>query len=80
MTYHVILLVIISNNIPLSLSITLIYYFVPNGLFIWYISPLSYRNFEFLFTNILFVKTQPFLFGSPNKALQLTKAYRVEPA
>lgn len=34
--YHVILLVIISNNIPWSLPIRLIYYLVFNGLFFYY--------------------------------------------
>ena len=39
MTYHIILLVIISNNISLSTLITLTYYLIFNGLFIQYTKP-----------------------------------------
>ena len=80
MTYHVILLVIISNDILLSLMIVLIYPFISDGLLIQYTSLLSYYCFEILLTNILFIRTQFSLFGLPNKALQLTKAYKAEPA
>ena len=80
MTYHVISLVIISNNIPLSPPIALIYYFVPHDSLIQYTSPSSYCSFEFLLTNISFVETWLSLFGSPYGALQLTKAYKTESA
>ena len=75
-----ILLIIISNNILLSLLIALTNHSISNGLFILYTSLLSYCNFEILFTNILFVETQPFLFGLSHGALQLIKIYRVKPA
>ena len=73
-----ILFVIISNNILLNLLIALTYYLVPDSLLIQYTSPSSYCSFEILFTNILFIKTQLFLFGLPKKALQLIKAYKVK--
>ena len=37
--YHVILLVIIFNNILLILPIVFTYYFIPDGLYFWYIKP-----------------------------------------
>ena len=55
--YHVILLVIISNYIPLSLPIVLTYYFIPDGSLIQYTSPSSYYSFKFLLTNISFIET-----------------------
>ena len=78
MTYHVILLVIISNDIPLSPPITLIYHLILDGSLIQYTNLSFYCSFEFLLTNILFVVTQLSLFGLPHGALQLTKAYKAE--
>ena len=50
MTYYIILLVIISNNIPLSLLIALTYHFVPNG------SPFDIPNLiHLLLKNVLAV-------------------------
>ena len=80
MTYHVILLVIISNNILLSSSIALIYHLVPDGLIIRYMSLSSYCSFEILLTNISFIRIQFSLFESSYGALQLTKAYKTKPA
>ena len=80
MTYHVISLVIIFNNILPSSPIALTYHLVSDGLLIQYTSPLSYCSFEILLTSISFIRTQPFLFKSPQKVLQLTKAYKVEAA
>ena len=53
MTYYVILLAIISNDIPLSLPITFIYHCVFNNSLIQYTSLSFYCSFEFLLTNIL---------------------------
>ena len=78
MTYYMILLAIISNNILLYPPIVLTYLFISDGLLIQYISLSFYCSFEFLFTNISFVGTRLSLFGSPHGALQLTKAYRAE--
>ena len=80
MTYHVIALVIISNDISLSPPIALTYLLVLDGSLIQYTSPSSYCSFEFLLTNISFVGTRLFLFRSLYGALQLMKAYRAEPA
>ena len=80
MAYHVILLVIMSNDIPLNLLIALTYHLVPNGSLIQYTSPSFYCSFEFLLTNILFVGTRLSSFGLSYGALRLTKAYRAEPA
>ena len=46
MTYYVILLVIISNNILLSLPITLTYYLIPNGSLTQCINLSSYYSFD----------------------------------
>ena len=46
MTYHVISLVIISNNFPLSPPISFTYFLVPDGSFIQYTSPSSYCSFD----------------------------------
>ena len=76
MTYHVILLVIISNDIVLSLPIALTYHLVSDGSLIQYTIQLSYCSFKILLTNILFIKTRSLSFKSSYGALQLTKAYR----
>ena len=56
MTYHVILLVITSNNIPLSLSIVLTYYLVLNGSLFQYTK--SHPSiFENWFSYIVLIKS-----------------------
>ena len=80
MTYHVILLVMISNNISLSLLIVLIYHLIPNGLLIRYTSLLSYYDFNSYSPISCLLRLNFFSFRLPHKVLQLIKAYKAKPA
>ena len=80
MIYYMILLIIISNNIPLSLSIIFIYHFVSDGLLIQYINLSSYCSFDSYSSISCLLRLNFSLFRSFYKVLQLTKAYKIEPA
>ena len=80
MTYYMILLVIISNNIPLNLLIALTYYLVLDNLLISYINLSSYCSFDFYSPTSCLLELNLFSFKSPYRVLQLTKAYRAKSA
>ena len=80
MTYHMILLIIIFNGILLSLSIILTYHLIPDSLSIQYTSLLSYCSFDFYSSTFHLLKLDFSLLRSPYEVLQLTKAYKAEPA
>ena len=69
MIYHIILFVIIFNNILLSLPIAFIYYLIPNNSFIQYTSLSSYCSFNFYLPISRLLKLNLFLFRLLHKVL-----------